>query len=253
MRFQLPAAWRHVVARAAALGRRREGGRFQRRLSVARAEVYAKWYGEKHNDPGRLAEAVYGLPELFRSDIMKAKLIANPGCYPTARFWPGAALEGRRDRDGRHRHRFQERCVRRGANAEAEDRCSPSATKACAAYGVGKHRHTPEIEQVLSTACGQPLEVIFTPHLIPMDRGILTTAYSRPKPGVTEEQMLETLREFYAASRLSASSTFAGHERHDRHQLLRRHGRLVRGRVITISVLDNLIKGPPVRPCRTSI
>jgi N-acetyl-gamma-glutamyl-phosphate reductase len=112
------------------------------------------------------------------------------------------------------------------------------------AYGVGRHRHTPEIEQILSTAFGQPLEVIFTPHLIPMDRGILSTAYSRPKPGVTEAQLLDTLREFYArepfvrvVEHLPATKDTTDTNYCDVTV------RLVRGRVITISVLDNLIKG----------
>src|SRR4029077_11919923 len=120
----------------------------------------------------------------------------------------------------------------------------PECNESISAYNVGRHRHTPEIEQILSIACGQPIEVIFTPHLVPMDRGILTTAYSRPKPGVTEDKLLDTLHDF------SASEPFVRVVEH-------LHGtkdttdtnycditaRLVRGRAITISVLDNLIKG----------
>ncbi len=160
--------------------------------------VFAKWYGEPHNDPDRLADAVYGLPELFRKSIKKARLIANPGCYPTSAILALAPLlkagvieTGDIVIDSKSGVSGAGRTLKLSS---LFSECNESV----AAYNVGRHRHTPEIEQVLSTACGSPLEVIFTPHLIPMDRGILSTAYSRPKAGVTEEQLLATLREFYA-------------------------------------------------------
>ncbi len=207
-------------------------------------EIYTKWYGETHHDPGRLAEAVYGLPELFRSAIVKAKLIANPGCYPTSAILALAPLlkagvieTGDIVIDSKSGVSGAGRTLKL---TSLFSECNESV----AAYGVGKHRHTPEIEQILSTACGQPLEVIFTPHLIPMDRGILTTAYSRPKPGVTEARLLDTLREFYAkepfvrvVDHLPATKDTTDTNYCDI------TARLVRGRVITISVLDNLIKG----------
>jgi N-acetyl-gamma-glutamyl-phosphate reductase len=112
------------------------------------------------------------------------------------------------------------------------------------AYNVGRHRHQPEIEQVLGRAVGSPVEVIFTPHLIPMDRGILTTTYSRPTKTLSEETVLQTLRDFYAdepfvrvvnhlpATKDTTDSNFC-----------HLTARIVRGRVLTISCLDNLIKG----------
>ncbi|HEY4313800.1 MAG TPA: N-acetyl-gamma-glutamyl-phosphate reductase [Pirellulales bacterium] len=206
--------------------------------------VFAKWYGEPHNDPGRLADAVYGLPELFRESIKKAKLIANPGCYPTSAILALAPLlkagvieTGDILIDSKSGISGAGRTLKLGS-LFAE--CNESV----AAYNVGKHRHTPEIEQILSTASGQPIEVIFTPHLIPMDRGILTTAYSRPKSGVTEKQLLDTLREFYAkepfvrvVEHLPSTKETTDTNYCDVTV------RLVRGRVITISVIDNLIKG----------
>jgi N-acetyl-gamma-glutamyl-phosphate reductase len=206
--------------------------------------VFAKWYGEPHNDPGRLADAVYGLPELFRESIKKAKLIANPGCYPTSAILALAPLlkagvieTGDILIDSKSGVSGAGRTLKLGS-LFAE--CNESV----AAYNVGKHRHTPEIEQILSTASGQPIEVIFTPHLIPMDRGILTTAYSRPKAGVTEKQLLDTLREFYAKEPFvrvveHLPSTKEATDTNYCDVTVR----LVRGRVITISVIDNLIKG----------
>jgi N-acetyl-gamma-glutamyl-phosphate reductase len=112
------------------------------------------------------------------------------------------------------------------------------------AYNVGKHRHTPEIEQVLSTASGLDVQLIFTPHLIPMDRGMMSTAYSCPKHPINDEKLLETLRDFYAeepfvrvvdhfpATKDSVHSNFCDVT-----------ARVVRDRIVTISCLDNLIKG----------
>ncbi len=120
----------------------------------------------------------------------------------------------------------------------------PECNESISAYNVGRHRHTPEIEQVLGIAAGRAVEVIFTPHLVPMDRGILATTYSQPLAELTEETVLETLREFYAnepfvrvvnhlpGTKDTADTNFCDIT-----------VRIVRGRLITISCLDNLIKG----------
>jgi N-acetyl-gamma-glutamyl-phosphate reductase len=120
----------------------------------------------------------------------------------------------------------------------------PECNESISAYNVGRHRHTPEIDQILGTVAGTKVEVVFTPHLVPMDRGILTTAYSRPARQVTEEEVLQTLRDFYAEEpfvrvidHLPGTKDTMGTNFCDV------TARLVRGRVITISCLDNLIKG----------
>jgi N-acetyl-gamma-glutamyl-phosphate reductase len=120
----------------------------------------------------------------------------------------------------------------------------PECNESISAYNVGRHRHTPEIEQELSRAAGEQVSVIFTPHLVPMDRGILTTAYARPTQPVTEQALLDTLRESYAGhpfvrvvEHLPATKDTSGSNFCDV------TARLVRGRVLTISCLDNLIKG----------
>ncbi len=207
-------------------------------------QVYAQWYGEKHDDPGRLATAVYGLPELFRSAIPKAELIANPGCYPTSAILALAPLLKAGVIEPSDIMIDSKSGVSGAGRSPKLTTLFPECNESVSAYNVGRHRHTPEIEQVLSTVSGKGVEVIFTPHLIPMDRGILTTAYSRPKAGVSEERVLETLREFYAqepfvrvVDHLPGTKDTAGTNYCDI------TARIVRGRVITISVLDNLIKG----------
>src|SRR5437868_2226190 len=117
----------------------------------------------------------------------------------------------------------------------------PECNESISAYNVGRHRHMPEIEQVLSTASGKTVEVIFTPHLVPMDRGILSTSYTQPLAPLTEEQALETIREFYSnepfvrvVNHLPGTKDTAGTNFCDI------TARIVRGRLITISCLDNL-------------
>jgi N-acetyl-gamma-glutamyl-phosphate reductase len=206
--------------------------------------VYAEWYNQKHADPENLATAVYGLPELFRRQIVPARLIANPGCYPTSAILALAPLlkTGLIASEGII---IDSKSGVSGAGRTPKLTTHyPECNESVSAYNVGRHRHTPEIEQVLSTAAEQSVQVIFTPHLIPMDRGILTTTYSQPKTPVSEEKVLDTLREFYAeepfvrvvdhlpGTKDSAGSNFCDVT-----------ARVVRDRILTISCLDNLIKG----------
>lgn len=206
--------------------------------------VYAQWYGEEHHDPTRLGQAVYGLPELFRRQIVGARLVANPGCYPTSAILPLAPLlkAGLIEPDDII---IDSKSGVSGAGRTPKLTTHfPECNENFSAYNVGKHRHTPEIEQVLSTASGQEVRVIFTPHLVPMDRGILTTTYSRPRRETSERELMEALREHYRdepfvrvvdqlpATKDSAHTNFCDMT-----------VRLVRGRVLTISCLDNLIKG----------
>lgn len=206
--------------------------------------VYVQWYGEEHHDPARLSEAVYGLPELFRQQIAGARLVANPGCYPTSAILPLAPLlkAGLIEPDDII---IDSKSGVSGAGRTPKLTTHfPECNENFSAYNVGKHRHTPEIEQVLSVASGQEVRVIFTPHLVPMDRGILTTTYSRPRRETSEGELMEVLREHYRhepfvrvveqlpATKDSAHSNYCDIT-----------ARLVRGRVLTISCLDNLIKG----------
>jgi len=207
-------------------------------------EIYAQWYGEKHGDPANLPQAVYGLPELFREQIRGARLIANPGCYPTSAilalspFLKAGLIEAKTII-------VDSKSGVSGAGRQPKLTTHyPECNESVSAYNVGRHRHTPEIEQILGVAAGQDVEVIFTPHLIPMDRGILTTTYSTPTRDVTEDQLFDTLRAFYAehpfvrvVEHLPATKDSVGTNFCDITV------RLVRGKVLTISCEDNLIKG----------
>ena len=207
-------------------------------------ETYSEWYGGKHPDPDRVGKVAYGLPEFFAKDICEAKLVANPGCYPTSAILGLAPLLKRGLIESTEVIVDSKSGVSGAGRTPKLTTHYPECNESITAYNVGGHRHTPEIDQILRRISGQQLEVIFTPHLVPMDRGILTTAYARPKGELTEEQLLDALREFYAempfvrvVDHLPATKDTYGTNFCDV------TARLVRGRVIVISCLDNLVKG----------
>jgi N-acetyl-gamma-glutamyl-phosphate reductase len=120
----------------------------------------------------------------------------------------------------------------------------PECNESISAYGVGRHRHTPEIEHVLGRATGQAVQVVFTPHLVPMDRGILTTTYSRPRGALSDAQALAALREFYAREPfVRVVEHLPGSKDTRDTNFCDVTARVVRGRLLTLSCLDNLIKG----------
>jgi N-acetyl-gamma-glutamyl-phosphate reductase len=207
-------------------------------------EVYAQFYDQKHADPERLAEAVYGLPELFRSQIASANLIANPGCYPTSAILPLAPLLKERVIEEETIVIDSKSGVSGAGRTPKLTTHFPECNESVSAYNVGRHRHTPEIEQVLSTAAGREVQVVFTPHLIPMDRGILTTTYSKPRPGMTEEKVLDVLRQAYANEPfVRVVDHLPGTKDTVDTNFCDMTARVVRDRVLTISCLDNLVKG----------
>ena len=191
------------------------------------AQVYADWYGHTHTDAAGLSEAVYGLSELYREAIPAARLIANPGCYTSTSILALAPLIA------------EDKVERTGVIIDAKSGVSgagrspklgthfPECNESFSAYSVGRHRHTPEIDQVLTdvgrgTGQGGPVEVIFTPHLVPMDRGIFATIYATPRGAVSEHDLMDLFRSFYARSPFV---------------------RVVRGKVLVLACMDNLIKG----------
>ncbi|HEV3138731.1 MAG TPA: N-acetyl-gamma-glutamyl-phosphate reductase [Pirellulales bacterium] len=208
------------------------------------AAVYAEWYGQKHNDPDRLGKVAYGLPELFRESIRQAPLVANPGCYPTSAILPLAPLIKAGLIAPREIIIDAKSGVSGSGRTPKLTTHFPECNESISAYNVGRHRHTPEIEQVLSTASGRAVEVIFTPHLIPMDRGILSTCYAQPLTELTEEKALQTLREFYSSEPfIRVVNHLPGSKDTSDTNFCDITARIVRGRLITISCLDNLIKG----------
>lgn len=208
------------------------------------AQSFEHWYGEKHPDPTRLGQVAYGLPELFREQIPGARLVANPGCYSSCSILALAPLLKGGLIDPKDIIIDAKSGVSGAGRTPKLTTHYPECNESLSAYNVGRHRHTPEIEQILGRATGAAVEVIFTPHLIPMDRGILATSYSRPVREISEEAVLETLREFYAdepfvrvvdhlpATKDSVDTNFCDIT-----------ARIVRGRILTISCLDNMIKG----------
>ncbi|MBF0422945.1 MAG: N-acetyl-gamma-glutamyl-phosphate reductase [Magnetococcales bacterium] len=147
-------------------------------------KVYQDWYKTSHTSPEWLAEAVYGLPEIYREKIRGARLIANPGCYPTSVILALAPLmNGGGVIDAGSIVVDSKSGVSGAGRSPAEERLFAELVEGFRPYATGFHRHTPEIEQVLSDLCGQTLRVRFAPHLLPQSRGILSTCHVRPLPG----------------------------------------------------------------------
>lgn len=209
--------------------------------------VYADWYAHTHSDPTGLAEAVYGLPEIYPDAIPAANLIANPGCYTSTSILSLAPLIAEDLIDRKSIIIDAKSGVSGAGRSPKLTTHFPECNESFSAYGVGRHRHTPEIDQVLSDVgrlTGESVEVLFTPHLVPMDRGILATIYAVPRKEVSERDLMELFRSFYAdrpfvrvldglpATKDSAYTNFFDVT-----------VRVVRGRILIVACLDNLLKG----------
>src|SRR5262249_49972830 len=160
--------------------------------------VYAQWYGESHGDLAYLAQAVYGLPEIYGDEIATAGLVANPGCYPQTAILGLAPLVAGRHNDLQSIIVDSKSRVSGAGRTPKLNTPFPERNESVSAYNVGRHRHTPEIEQALGDIAGEAVEIIFTPHLIPMDRGIFSTIYATPNRTFSEAQLLELYRAYYA-------------------------------------------------------
>lgn len=163
--------------------------------------VYEKWYKEPHGAKEYLPETVYGLPELNKDDIKNARLVGNPGCYVTSALLALIPLiaEDLIELDSIVVDSYSGLS---GAGRQFNQKLSNLFTDIdgnMRAYNIGVHRHTPEIEQTLSIVAKKPVTVTFVPHLVPLDRGILTTIFARPKSGVNTEAARTALGKFYAA------------------------------------------------------
>ena len=165
------------------------------------AAVYEEWYGIEHKAKQYLDEAVYGLCEINREAVKKARLVANPGCYPTCSILSIYPLlkEGLIDPSTVI---IDAKSGTSGAGRGAKvDNLFCEVNENIKAYGVASHRHTPEIEQELSLAAGEPMTISFTPHLVPMQRGILVTAYASLKKEVTWEEVKAVYDRYYDKER----------------------------------------------------
>lgn len=206
--------------------------------------VYAQWYGASHADLAHLAQAVYGLPEIYGDEIQTAQLIANPGCYPQTGILGLAPLVACRYLETRNIIVDSKSGVSGAGRTPKLSTHFPECNESVSAYQVGQHRHTPEIEQSLTDVAGETVEVIFTPHLIPMDRGIFTTIYAVPRRSFSQDQLLDLYRDYYSRApfvrvvdHLPATKDCAGTN------FLDVTVRVVRDRIVVLVCLDNLIRG----------
>ena len=210
--------------------------------------AYATWYGHEHHAPDLQKEAVYGLTEIKRDAVRKARLVANPGCYPTAAQLPLIPLLEKKLIDPADIIIDAKSGVT-GAGRDAKlGSLYSEVTEGTHAYGVASHRHAPEIEQGLSEAAGKPLIVNFTPHLMPMSRGILASIYVKMAPGVTADQLRATLSERYKGEYFirvlpNGAAPATRHVRGSNFVIMSVHADRVPNRAILMAVEDNLVKG----------
>jgi N-acetyl-gamma-glutamyl-phosphate reductase len=212
------------------------------------AAVYKEFYGHDHPAPTLLSQSVYGLPELYRKQIASAKLVASPGCYPTSIILPLAPLLKAGLIDPRSIVVSSMSGVSGAGRKVEADYLFVECNESVRPYGVPKHRHLSEIEQELGFAACAPVAISFTPHLIPVNRGILTTIYAAPAAGATPAGISGALADAYENEpfvRLLGDGLYPDIKnvaftnfidiawRHDPRT----------GRLVLMSAIDNLIKG----------
>lgn len=205
--------------------------------------VYEKYY-VKHTDTENLKHAAFGLPELFRKEIKNARLVANPGCFPTGASLAVAPLlkKGLVETD-----MIISNAVTGASGAgknPSEKFHFPNMNENLFPYGIGTHRHMPEIEQIMSEAAGKKVTVLFQPHVGCFDRGILSTVYCKPKEKLNNEQLEKLYRDFYAGEpfvqvckNAPAVKNIAGTN------YCHVYPAFVKDMYVCFSAIDNLVKG----------
>jgi len=205
--------------------------------------LYEKWYEHRHQYPELLDEAVYGLPELHRQEIREAALIANPGCYPTSAILGLAPLVKKRMIDP-----ASIVIDSKSGRSPSPAHHFPEVNEGLMAYKIGTHRHTPEIEQEISLLTGEQVILSFTPHLVPMNRGILSTIYARLSNETDTGNLHALFAEFYKNEpfvrvlprgefpnvRNVRGSNFCDIGVYADHRT---------GRAVVVTAIDNLVKG----------
>jgi N-acetyl-gamma-glutamyl-phosphate reductase len=205
--------------------------------------VYEKYY-EPHTDKKNLAHAVYGLPELFRAKIKGATLVANPGCFPTGASLALAPLLKNNLIKTSGIVVNSVTGVSGGGKKPSAGFHFPYMNENIYPYGIGVHRHMPEIEQVASDVAGKPVELLFQPHVGPFDRGILSSVYCDPIAEVSPESLKKLYQDFYKGEPfvqvLSAAPAVKNIAKSNYVHIF---PTFAKGKVIVFSVIDNLIKG----------
>lgn len=212
------------------------------------AEIYEEWYKIKHPATELLKDAVYGIPELYREQIRGKSLIANPGCYPTATLLALVPLLRKQLLETSYLIIDAKSGVSGAGRGASLNTHYSEVNENFKAYGVANHRHTPEIEQELSRAAGLPVAINFTPHLVPMTRGMLVTIYAKVAKGAEEEDLRRCWSEQYEGEEFIhllppgtwPQTKFSSGSNHAFLQLTidKRTGNAV-----IISTIDNLLKG----------
>ncbi len=206
--------------------------------------TFEQTYNVTHPDPERVGSVPYGIPELFRDKIKQADLVANPGCFPSSALLPLAPL-------------IQQELIETtpvivdsktgisGAGRKANLKFHfPECNESVGAYAIGTHRHMPEIDQIINRFSGLNISTVFTPHVIPMDRGILSTIYVKPKSGVTAEAIQTHLEKFYASETfVRVSETPPTTKDVAYTNFCDVNVQTSRDMIVIVSALDNLIKG----------
>ncbi len=210
--------------------------------------VYSAWYGLPHGAPDLQRDAVYGLSELARAEIAKARLVACPGCYPTASLLPLVPLVRERLIAADGIIIDAKSGVSGAGRAPKEASLYAEVAEGVHAYGVASHRHAPEIEQAIALAAGEPVTVNFTPHLMPMNRGILASIYVRLGDGVEAADLRGRLAAAYAGEPFvrvvgEGQAPATRHVRGSNHALIGVFADRLPRRAILLSVIDNLVKG----------
>ena len=206
--------------------------------------VYERFYEVRHSDTANLARAAFGLPELFRERIKGADLVANPGCFPTGALLAIAPLlkEGLIKTDSIIVNSMT------GASGAGKNPSSkfhfPNMNENVFPYGIGVHRHMPEIEQIAGEVAGSDVKVLFQPHVGPFDRGILSTIYSEPVKAISDEQLAQLYNDFYDAEPFVQVRTDApGVKDIVGTNYCHIFAACVKGRIISFSAIDNIVKG----------
>src|SRR6202140_1901054 len=210
--------------------------------------AYAKWYGHEHHAPELQKEAVYGLTEIHRREIKKARLVANPGCYTSCAQLPLIPLIKAKAIDLDEIVVDAKSGMTGAGRAAKEAMLFSEVSEGFHAYGVGHHRHMAELDQEFSAAAGRDVVVTFTPHRVPMNRGILSTIYVRGTGGKSPQDLHGILAQTYRNEPFVHVLPFGEtpQTRHVRGSNMTFIGVAkdrIEGRAIIVSALDNLVKG----------
>ncbi len=210
------------------------------------AKTYEDWYDKPHSYPEGIANAVFGIPELFREKIRKAKLVANPGCFPTSAILGASPLLAHKLTKAQPLIIDSKTGVTGAGIKSKPVNLYSNVNDNFKAYGLKKHRHTIEIQETLDKIYGQETLVQFTPHLLPVDRGILSTIYAKPEKGTSLEEIKEVYADFYKNApfvrlrdEIPAIKEVRGSNYCDIHVTYDERTDMI----IVISTIDNLVKG----------